>query len=122
MVLELKHKKLELGKYPYTYVRTAVMKSLLFKKDDYDKMLKMGFNEIAKLLQESHYKKEINELATEHSGADLLEMALNRNLSGSFKKLIRISTSELTLLIKEYAIRKDIEDINTILRGKLTKS
>jgi len=122
MVLELKHKKLELGKYPYTYVRTAVMKSLLFKKDDYDKMLKMGFNEIAKLLQESHYKKEINELGTEHSGADLLEMALNMNLSSSFKKLIRISTSELTLLIKEYAIRKDIEDIKTILRGKLTKA
>ena len=81
MALLLKHKKLELGTYPYTYVRTAVMKSLLFKKDDYQKMLKMGFNEIAKLLQESHYKKEINELGTEYSGSDLLEIALNRNLS-----------------------------------------
>ena len=120
MVLELKHKKLELGTYPYTYVRTQVMKSLLFKKDDYDKMLKMSFNEIAKFLQDSHYKKEINELATEHSGADLLEIALNRNLAGSFKKLIRISTSELALLIKEYIIRKDIDDIKTIIRGKFT--
>jgi len=120
MVLELKHKKLELGTYPYTYVRTQVMKSLLFKKDDYDKMLKMGFNEIAKFMQESNYKKEINELATEHSGADLLEIALNRNLSYSFKKLIRISTGGLSLLIKEYTIRKDIDDIKTILRGKFT--
>jgi len=120
MVLELKHKKLELGTYPYTYVRTAVMKSLLFKKDDYDKMLKMSFNEIAKFMQESNYKKEINELATQYSGSDLLEIALNRNLADSFKKLIRISPSGLGLLIREYTIRKDIDDIKTILRGKFT--
>jgi len=115
-------KKLKFGTYPYTYVRTAVMKSLLFRKEDYHKMLKMDFNEIAKFLQDSHYKKNINELATGYSGADLLELALNRNLAESFKKLIRISPYELGLLIKEYTIRKDIEDIKTILRGKLTNA
>ena len=52
-----KLKKVRLGFYPYTYVRTTVMKSLLFKKEDYQKMLKMGFSEIAKHLQDSHYKK-----------------------------------------------------------------
>lgn len=115
-------KKLKLGTYPYTYVRTAVMKSFLFRKEDYHKMLKMDFNEIAKFLQDSHYKKNINELATGYSGDDLLELALNRNLAESFKKLIRISPYELGLLIKEYTIRKDIEDIKTILRGKLTNA
>ena len=126
-MLELKEpltepKKIKLGRYPYTYVRTVVMRSLLFKKEDYDKMLKMSFNEIAKFLQESHYKKEINALATEHSGADLLELALNKNLAESFKKLMRISSYELGLLVKEYIKRKDIEDIKTILRGKLTNT
>ena len=122
-MLKLKEpKKIELGFYPYTYVRTAVMKSLLFKKEDYHKMLKMGFSEIAKFLQESHYKKEINALATEYSGADLLELALNRNLAESFKKLIKISPYELALLIKEYIKRKDIEDIKTIIRGKFTNT
>ena len=82
--MELKHKKLELGTYPYTYVRTTVMKSLLFKKEDYHKMLKMGFNEITKFLQDSNYKDEINELSREHSGTDLLELALNKSLSISF--------------------------------------
>ena len=115
-------KKVKLGFYPYTYVRTTVMKSLLFRKVDYHKMLKMDFNEIAKFLQESHYKKEINELATKYSGADLLELALNRNLAESFKKLMRISSYELGLLIREYAKRKDIEDIKTILRGKFTNT
>ncbi|MBI2650136.1 ATP synthase A1 subunit C [Candidatus Woesearchaeota archaeon] len=115
-------KRIKLGFYPYTYVRSAVMKSLLFKKDDYHKMLKMGFSEIAKFLQDSSYKKEINALANEYSGADLLELALNRNLAESFKKLMRISPYELALLIKEYAKRKDIEDIKTILRGKFTNA
>lgn len=115
-------KQIKLGHYPYTYVRTAVMKSLLFKKDDYHKMLKMGFSEIAKFLQDSNYKKEINELANEYNGVDLLELALNKSLAASFKKLIKISPYELALLIREYAKRKDIEDIKTILRGKLTNA
>lgn len=114
--------KIKLGRYPYTYVRAAVMKSVLFKKNDYDKMLKMGFSEIASFLQDSSYKREINSLANEYSGADLLELALNRNLAESFKKLIRIAPYELGLLIKEYLIRKDIEDIKTILRGKFTNA
>jgi V/A-type H+/Na+-transporting ATPase subunit C len=113
-------KKIVLRKYPYTYARTSVMKSLLFKKQDYQKMLKMGFSEIAKFMQETTYKKEINELASRFSGADLLEQALNKNLANIFKKLIKISPGELELLIREYAKRKDIEDIKTILRGKFT--
>ena len=121
-MLQLKSKELKLGKYPYTYVRTNVMKSLLFKKHDYEKMLKMGFNEIAKFMQDSNYKKEISELATQHSGADLLELALNKNLAYTFKKLIKISPKELGLVIREYAKRKDIEDLKTIIRGKFTNT
>ncbi len=115
-------KILKLGFYPYTYVRTSVMKSMLFRKEDYQRMLKMGFNEIAKLLQESSYKNEINSFAADYSGADLLELALIKSLAGSFKKLMMISPKELSLLIKQYAKRKDVEDIKTILRGKFTKS
>jgi len=118
----LKQEKIKLGFYPYTYVRTVVMRALLFRKEDYHKMLKMGFSEIANFLQESHYRKEINELATHYSGTDLLELALNRNLAASFKKLMRISSYEIGLLIKEYAKRKDIDDIKTILRGKFTNT
>ncbi len=123
-MLKLKQetKKISLKPYPYTYVRTVVMRSLLFRKEDYHKMLKMGFSEIARFMQESNYKKEINELASQYSGADLIELALNRNLAESFKKLMRISSYEIGLLIREYAKRKDIEDLKTILRGKFTNS
>ena len=114
--------KIRLGFYPYTYVRTIVMRTLLLKKEDYHKLLKMGFSEIASFLQESNYKAEIDSLATSYSGADLIEIALNKNLAGSFKKLMKISPNELGLLIREFAKRRDIDDIKTILRGRHTNS
>ena len=114
--------KIKLGFYSYTYVRTAVMRTLLFRRDDYQKMLKMGFSEIARFLQDSAYRKEINELANQHSGADLLELALNKNLSESFQKLLRISSPEIGRLVAEYLKRRDVEDIKTILRGKFTNT
>ena len=122
LVLKNQVEPIRLGSYPYTYVRTVVMRALLLKKEDYRKMLKMSFSEIAKFLQDSNYRKEINALATQLSGADLIELALNRNLAESFKKLARISSQELALLVREYIKRKDIEDIKTILRGKLTNA
>ncbi|MEK6946737.1 MAG: ATP synthase A1 subunit C [Nanoarchaeota archaeon] len=114
--------KIKLGFYPYAYVRTVVMRSLLFKRDDYQKMMKMSFSEIAKFLQDSTYRKEINELANQYSGADLIELALNRSLAESFQKLLRISSPEIGELVGKYLKRKDIEDIKTILRGKFTNT
>ena len=88
-------KRIKLKKYPYTYVRTAVMKSFLFKSHDYHKIIKMSFSEIAKFLQDTSYKKEITELAAKYSGPDLIELALNMSLANSFKKLIRICPNGL---------------------------
>jgi len=117
-----KSKKIKLGIYPYTYVRAIVMRSLLLKKEDYDKLMKMSLNEIANFLQDSKYKEEINELATNYSGAELIERALNKNLIKSFNKLKKISPDNLNLLINAYLKREDIFNIKTILRGKHTKT
>jgi len=113
---------IRLGTYPYTYARTAVMKSLLLKKEEYAKLMKMSINEITRFLQESVYKKEIDKLAANYSGYDLLELALNRNLGNALKKLKRISPEELQLLIKAYILRNDITDIKNIIRGKNAKA
>ena len=107
--------------YPYTYVRVLTMKAKLLTRDDYNKLLKMGFSEIAKFLQDSEYKKEINEFASELKGADLLEAALNKNLVASFNKLWRISPDELDLLINAYVRRYDFFNIKTIIRGRFAK-
>lgn len=105
--------------YPYTMARTAAMRALLLKKEEYPRLLKMSLNEITAYLQSSEYKKEIDELAACFSGTDLVEMAVEKNLLRTFEKLRRISEGSLRLLIEEYLKRKDIWNIKTILRGKL---
>lgn len=115
-------KKLKLGFYPYTYVRTNVMRTLLINKEEYQKLLKMSLNEITRYLQDSNYKNEINNLSTELKGPELLEIALNKNIKSSFEKLRRISPPELNILINKYLKRKDVEDVKTIMRGKYTNT
>lgn len=112
---------MKLGFYPYTYVRTNVMRSKLLKKEEYKKLLKMKLNEVTRYLEESEYKKEIDEIAVHYSGYDLIELALNKNIEKSFQKLKRISPDELNLLIKAYLMRNDVWNIKTIIRGKYTK-
>ena len=110
--------KIRLGMYPYTYVRVAVMRTLLIKKEEYPRLIKMKLDEIARFLEETNYKAEIDELAAKYSGAELLEHALNKNLVNTFIKLRRISPENLNLLINAYLKRNDILNIKTILRGK----
>ena len=79
--------KLRLGFYPYTYARISVMKSLLITPDRWASLVKMGFNEILRYLQDSGYKEEIDALGVEKQNLAALELALNKNLMRTFKKL-----------------------------------
>lgn len=115
-------KRIRLGTYPYTYARVSAMKSKLLRKEEYTKLLKMKVNEIAKFLQETEYKKEIDEMAVSFSGIDLIEASLNRNIIRAFQKLKRISEGDLKLLIDAYLHRKDIMNLKTVFRGKFTKA
>ncbi|MBS3126245.1 V-type ATPase subunit [Candidatus Woesearchaeota archaeon] len=115
-------KKIQLGTYPYTYVRTVVMRTLLFKKEDYQKMLKMSFSEIARYLQDSQYRSEIDKLAPLYRGAALVEQALNRNMAHMLTKLKRISPEELGKLIGIYLKRYDVYNLKTLFRARFTKA
>ena len=117
-LLDEERKKIKLGMYSYTYARVSVMRTFLIKKEDYYKLLKMSLSEITKFLQDSQYRAEINKLATEYSGIDLIEVALNQNLVGTFNKLKMISAQEIVLLIEKYSKRMDLRNIKTILRAK----
>ncbi|MFO8015765.1 MAG: ATP synthase A1 subunit C [Candidatus Woesearchaeota archaeon] len=110
--------KVRLREYPYTYARVSVMKARLIKRDGYYKVLKMGINDITRFLQDTEYKREIDELASSRSGVDLIESALNANLIRTVRKLKRISEDEgLARVINAYMMRKDIWNIKAILRG-----
>ncbi|MBI2141380.1 ATP synthase A1 subunit C [Candidatus Woesearchaeota archaeon] len=113
--------KLMLGKYPYTYARVSVMRSSLLRKDDYNKLMKMNVNEMIGYLENSQYKKEIDELAVQFKGVQLMELALSRNLANTWTKLKRISPPSLRALIAIYLLRVDVWNVKTIIRAKYTK-
>jgi len=114
--------KLKLGTYPYTFARVSAMKGRLIGREQYLKLLKMKISEIIKFLQETEYKKEIDELAVSYSGVDLVERALSKNLASTFQKLKKISDEQVVRLIAMYLKRWDIRDIKTVLRGIVSKA
>jgi len=105
---------------PYAYVRVLTMKSLLLKKEDYDRLLKMNLSEITKHLQERSYKKQIDSLAMKMPAAQLLERAISDNMIESFEKLKRITNKNVGILVNAYLMRYDIANIKTIIRGKIS--
>ncbi len=107
---------------PYTFARISAMKSLLLKKEDYDKIMKMDPSEITKFLQDGVYSTEINELAIKYSGLKLMEYSLNKHMLNIFSKLKVISDPNIELLMNQYLKRYDFWNLKNIMRGKLTKA
>lgn len=103
---------------PYTYVRVMAMKSKLYSKQDYDKLLKMHGNEIASYLEDTDYKEDIHALGKEFSGYALVEHSLSLNLVRNIQKLQMICLSEMRWLIHAYILRHDIYNLKTIIRAK----
>ena len=109
--------KVRIGFSPFTYARIAVMKSQLFKKNDYDRLLKMGYNEALRFLQDTHYRQEIDDFDVSTKGAAVIDAALNTNLLQTVRKLHRISDANMQKFIETYALRYDIENLKMIIRS-----
>lgn len=108
------------GSSPYIYVSTRlrVRRAQLIPKEEYLRMLNMSLPEITRFIQESEYKKEIDELSHAFSGIDLLEVALSWNLAKNYQKVLAITPGGLHFMTESYLRRWDIQNVLTILRGK----
>lgn len=104
--------------YAYITARVRARKRRLLRREDYQKLLKMSLEEIARFLGETEYREEIEELSHKYSGVELIERALNLNLSKTYRNLIEISSGEANMLIREYLRRWDIWNLRSLLRGK----
>lgn len=104
--------------YPYMYARVSAKKAKLLEKNDYENLLKMQPNEIARNLEERDYKKEINDLGAQHDGVELVELALMRNLSRTMTELVEISPESLKPVINTYLRRYDLLSLKRLLRWK----
>jgi len=105
-------------KYAYITGRVRAMKTKLIPGEMYSRMLSMDTSEIARYLEETQYKDEIDALSKDYSGAELIEHATFANLAKTYRKLLEVSIDEPSFLILEYLRRWDIWNIKTILRGK----
>lgn len=107
---------------PYTYARVAVMKSRLLKKEDYHKLLKMGYHEIVRYLQEADYHQEIEKrLLQRRPNPTDIEIALNENLLAMITKLYKISDEVLRKVIIAYMLRYELRNIKAVVRSKIAK-
>ena len=110
---------IESGNYPYVTARVRAKKAALLSEDTYERMLQMEIPQIARILSEGAYKAGILALATKASGVDLIELATSRNLAAVYTQIIEFSEGELRQMIGWYLDRFDVQNIKTIVRGKL---
>jgi ATP synthase A1, C subunit len=107
----------ESGNYEYVTARVRARMAALFDDDDYRKLVRMGPGEVARFMEETEYEAEMNELGARHSGVDLVEYALNRNLAKHFEDLLRFSDGRLYDLVARYLRKFDAWNVKTALRG-----
>ncbi|WEL19692.1 V-type ATPase subunit [Candidatus Nanohalococcus occultus] len=104
--------------YPYMYARISAKRAKLLDERDYDDLLKMEPNQIAKRLEEGEYRKEIDQLGARYDGVQLVELALNRNLSNTMRELSEMAPEPLSGIIEVYLRRFDILTLKRLLRWK----
>ncbi len=109
------------GPAPYIYVctRMRVRKSKLIPRDEYLRMLNMGLPEITRFIEETEYKTEIDELGTSFKGMDLIEIGLSWNLAKEYQRILDITPGFLKEFTTAYLRRWDIQNVLTIIRGKM---
>lgn len=104
--------------YPYMYARVSAKRAKLLGKNDYENLLKMEPNEIARQLGEGAYKEDIDDLGAQHEGVELVELALMKNVSRTMGELVEMAPESLEPVLKAYLRRYDIMSFKRLLRWK----
>ncbi|WP_336134948.1 V-type ATP synthase subunit C [Natronomonas amylolytica] len=108
--------------YEYVTARVRSRRAKLFDADDYRKLVRMGPSEIARFMEDTEYETEMNALGARHSGVDLIEYALNRNLAKHFDDLLSWSEGDLYGYIANYLRKFDAWNVKTVIRGVYTEA
>ena len=89
---------------PYIYVctRMRIRKAKLLPKEEYMRMLNMSISEITRIISETEYKQEIDELGNTFKGIDLLEVALSWNLAKEYQQILDITPGTLKQFTRAY--------------------
>lgn len=108
------------GNYPYVCARVRAMKTHLLPESEYPKLIARDVHEIARSLEEGRYKEEIHDLASDYSGAQLIERATQSQLANEFQRILDWCQGEPEILLGLYFERFTVANIKTLLRGVQT--
>jgi V/A-type H+-transporting ATPase subunit C len=108
------------GNYAYACARVKARKKFLLSKDVYSRLLMMDVHEIGRFLGETQYRDEMTYYASRYSGADLVEVAVTRNLAETYSAILSFTTGRLRGMVGNYLRRWDTFNVKTILRGKVS--
>jgi len=108
------------GSYAYLSTRVRAKIAKLVQPQQYDKLLQMDLPEIAKFMEETEYKREIDELALKESGERLILHALMLNQVRVFRHIYDMSPLRFSSLFREYLREWDVGNIKVILRSFLS--
>src|SRR5205807_9495426 len=75
--------------------------------------------QVARSIGERAYKSEVLALASRTSGVVLIELATSRNLAAVYTQIIEFSEGALRQMIGWYLDRFDVQNVKTIVRGKI---
>ncbi|MFH1424556.1 MAG: V-type ATPase subunit [archaeon] len=106
--------------FEYAATRVRVSAGRLLTEADYHRFIKMDIKEIIRVLEEGEYKKDIDELSTKYSDADLVEKAINISFVKEMKRVVGFLPKGSAL--EEYLKRWDIFNIKTLLRSKESRN
>ncbi|MGQ9587096.1 MAG: ATP synthase A1 subunit C [Thermoplasmata archaeon] len=110
------------GNYAYACTRVKAKKRFLLSRDTYTRLLVMDVHEIGRFLGETQYREEMARYASKYSGANLIEVAVMRNLAATCSDILGFTTGHLREMVADYLKRWDMFNVKTVLRGKIANA
>ncbi len=110
------------GNYAYACSRVKARKSFLLSKDTYSRLMVMDVHELGRFLGETQYKDEMALYGSRYSGANLVEVAVTRNLAATYSDILSFTRGHLREMVANYLRRWDTFNVKTVLRGKISKA
>jgi len=106
--------------FNYANARIRGMKSRLLKSSDLKELAaKLDVDSVTKMLEQTPYRRELEDASVQYSGITCIEEALRRNLAKTFRLLFdMMKNEEAETCISIFLNKWDVQNIKTILRAK----
>lgn len=101
--------------------KIAVKFSRLYKKDIFDKLLDLGFDEILKYLQEHDFRSAVDNSYLQTKGFYLIEKVLNMHVSRIYKEVMISARGYNKLLLESYYLKYQIHNLMALIRCRISK-